>query len=59
LTVYINNEEKELAQTLILIRSNFAYYMFQKNKKIELPEVLEIKRNKIKQSILDLINSFS
>jgi len=53
LTVYIKDTD-ECVQDLILVKSNFSRYMHLKIKNLENREFLEILRNKIKQSILDI-----
>lgn len=54
LTDYTNNKDGRSSQELIMIKSNFARYMYLTKNKLENVDFLEIQRNKIKQSILDI-----
>ena len=55
---YLTNilESKELMQELILLKSNFSRYHFQKARKLEQADYLEVAINKINQGILELVS---
>ena len=55
LTLHINKEDSDLSNELILIKSNFARYNYLHTRKLEDPGPLEIQRNKVKQSILEIV----
>lgn len=57
LTVYL--ESNDLVEQLILIKSNFTRYMYLKNKRLESTSDLEIQRNRIKQSLLEISKTFN